>query len=275
MTLVLKAPAFQRLKLKYDILLSNFALNFNLRRYNKKRSTSISGIMKEQLSRSIFIEKHILASTAAEKDGTFYAYVAVQRPPTVAGQAPNLSNFAARLEDMRMKLAGDEREWRLRGCCPVSLNDGAFWRLKTELRHGGVHSLVWCAPGFGWVASSDNLDLDALCELLREPTVSAPSVVLLCFKRGGRRAAARLAAAGVRTVVSISADVMEEQGLNAFLAALQRALYAADVDTADVKRTAADVEASIMEGGCGATTKPYCCIKDELRTPWIPPKVGQ
>ena len=29
-----KAPGTKRLKLKYDILLSRFAFNFNLRRYN-------------------------------------------------------------------------------------------------------------------------------------------------------------------------------------------------------------------------------------------------
>jgi len=84
---------------------------------------------------------------------------------------------------------------------------------------------------------------------------------VLCFKRGGRRAAARLAAAGVRTVVSVSADVMEEQGLDAFLAGLQKALYTADVDTADVAGTAAHVTASLTEGGGGATTHPYCRIK--------------
>ena len=31
----LKAPGTNRLKLKYAVLLSSFALNFNLRRYNK------------------------------------------------------------------------------------------------------------------------------------------------------------------------------------------------------------------------------------------------
>ena len=33
MTLTLKAPGSERLKLKYDALLSNVAFNFNLRRY--------------------------------------------------------------------------------------------------------------------------------------------------------------------------------------------------------------------------------------------------
>jgi len=32
---MLKAPGTKRLKLKYDILLSSFAFNFNLRRYTK------------------------------------------------------------------------------------------------------------------------------------------------------------------------------------------------------------------------------------------------
>ena len=145
--------------------------------------------VKEGVNR---VEKILLASAAAAKDApSCYAYVAVQRPPTVSGQAHSLSNFAACIEGMRSALVKDEQEWRGRGCCPVSLNDGGFSRIKTDLMHGRVHSLVWCAPGFGWEAPSDipPVALDALCDLLREPGVSAPSLILLCFKRGGRRAA--------------------------------------------------------------------------------------
>jgi hypothetical protein len=41
----LKAPGTKRLKLKFDILLSNFAFKFNLRRYIKAKSGKLVGMV--------------------------------------------------------------------------------------------------------------------------------------------------------------------------------------------------------------------------------------
>ena len=91
--------------------------------------------------------------------------------------------------------------------------DVGFRKLEQEMRHERVHTLVWCAPGFGWEMQADvqPLSVDALCTLLtelKESGVAVPPFAVLCFKRGARRAAARIAAAGVRTVISLRADVM-------------------------------------------------------------------
>ena len=49
--------------------------------------------------------------------------------------------------------------------------DTVPYELETELQHGRVHALVWCATGFGWEAHADaqlepRLSVDALCSLL-------------------------------------------------------------------------------------------------------------
>jgi len=135
----------------------------------------------DRIEEAAVADRIAAAAASAATDGTLYAYVAVQRPPTVAGQAHSLLNFAASLEDMRIKLEDQGSQWHTHHCYPVSLNDGLMGPLATALRHGGVHSLVWCASGFGWQAPSDNnLDLDALCNLLRDPKVSAPALVRQC-----------------------------------------------------------------------------------------------
>ena len=41
---MLTAPGTERLKLKYDIVLSNFAFNFNLRRYVTVKSATMASV---------------------------------------------------------------------------------------------------------------------------------------------------------------------------------------------------------------------------------------
>jgi predicted flap endonuclease-1-like 5' DNA nuclease len=88
-----------------------------------------------------------------------------------------------------------------------------------------VHALVWCAPGYGWEMQDDALTVDLLCDevanLKREGDgEKVPPYAILCFKHGARRAAARLAKAGIRTVLSVRTDVTDENGKVAFLDAL-------------------------------------------------------
>jgi len=44
----LKAPGIKRLKLEYDVLLSNFALKFNLRRFNQGDGTYTASYAVDQ-----------------------------------------------------------------------------------------------------------------------------------------------------------------------------------------------------------------------------------
>jgi hypothetical protein len=99
------------------------------------------------------------------------------------------------------------------------------------------------------------LSIDALCALfeeLKEPNhdqrVKLPTFAVLCFKHGAQRAAERLAAAGIRTVLSLRADVTNEDGVRTFLAALRPALEAVQVP-----RSLSDVEASTRERAMSVT----------------------
>ena len=51
---------------------------------------------------------------------------------------------------------------------------------------------------------------------------------MLGFKHGARAAAARIASYGVRSVVALKADMLDERGVQTFLAALRPALDGQD-----------------------------------------------
>jgi hypothetical protein len=56
-----------------------------------------------------------------------YAYIAVQRPPVVTGQAISLNSINVCLQDMRegFETVDEAKKWTDHGCFPVSLNDGS------------------------------------------------------------------------------------------------------------------------------------------------------
>ena len=60
--------------------------------------------------------------------GAVYAYVAVQRPPVLVGHKESFASFASCLLGFKGTLQRQEKEWRKRGCCPVSINDGGKGR---------------------------------------------------------------------------------------------------------------------------------------------------
>ena len=57
---------------------------------------------------------------------SIYAYIAVQRPPVITGQAISLNSINVCLDGMREALEQENEasEWQRTGCFPVSLNDG-------------------------------------------------------------------------------------------------------------------------------------------------------
>ena len=106
-----------------------------------------------------------------------------------------------------------------------------FQRLRDELEKERVHALVWCAPGYGWEMQDDAhqpLTVDALCDVvatLKSKGCRVPRFAVLCFKHDARRAAARLAKAGIRTVLSLRMNVSEgRDGAEALSGALTPAL---------------------------------------------------
>ena len=86
---------------------------------------NVDAILRGQAELLLVAREQTVVGKPTDADSV-YAYIAVQRPPVVTGQAISLNSINVCLDGMREALEQEQEasEWQKTGCFPVSLNDG-------------------------------------------------------------------------------------------------------------------------------------------------------
>ena len=208
----------------------------------------------------------VLALTASLPQ--YYAYISIQPPPVVNGHLTSRVDFTRGLNELATSLGAAQEMWRKEGRYPVCVSDGDERSVLGALRNGRIHSLVWCGTGAcGWEAKTSPapVTLEAMISVIHG-LAKLPRVAIVCHAYGARKAAEKLHAAGIATVIWLRADVSHELSpiffnvLAPALAAAHTGSSATDLREAVLTSGRKLFGADWSAAGCFGCRRPYAAV---------------